>query len=81
MDCLLLVGQEDRPGLGVQGLDVALAVALLVLAGQFVLLDHVVLVVLAGGAGDQADLHMLAPDLLVDIKTFLSCPGRSALSG
>ena len=65
----LLVGQEDRAGLGVQGLDVALAVTLLVLAGQLVLLDHVVLVVLAGSAGDQADLHVLAPYLLVDVKT------------
>ena len=62
------VGQEDRARLGAERLDVAHAVVLLVHPGQLVLLDDVVEIVLAGGGGDEPDLDMLSPDLLVDVE-------------
>ncbi len=62
------VGQEDGAGLGAQRLDVTHPVVLLVDPGQLVLLDDVVEVVPAGGGGDQTDLDVLAPDLLVDVE-------------
>ena len=65
------VGQKNRAGLRVQGLDVPDAVVLLVRPRQLVLFDGPVQVFLATGRGDEAGLRMLAHDLPVKIKTRL----------
>ena len=62
------VGQEDGPRLRPERLDVAHAVVFLVHTGQLVFLDDVVEIILARRGGDQTDLDVLAPDLLVDVE-------------
>jgi hypothetical protein len=78
--CLVAVrmSQQDRPGLGVQCLDLADAVVLLVGAGEFMLANAVVIVVLDRGCGDQPGLRVRAHDQTVGVVASLLVPYEDA---
>ena len=73
------VDEEHRAGLGVERLDVAHAVVLLVGPRQLVLLDDALEVILATGGGDQPGLAVPAHDLAVEIEMRLRVLPERAL--
>ena len=62
------VGQEDRPGVRVAGVDVADAVRLLVRAGLLVLFDDVVQIIVDADAADKPRLGAAVHDLAINIQ-------------
>ena len=74
---LRAVGEKNRAGLRVERLDVPHAVVLLVLPGQFVLLDDAAQVFLATGGGDQAGLRVVPHDLAVEVEAGLRVLARA----
>ena len=61
------VGEEDRSGLGIQGVDLAHPVVLLLRPGELVAADPVALVVGHRGDRHQAGLHVLSHLQTVDV--------------
>ncbi len=64
---ILLVGEEHRPGLGIERVHLAHAVVFLVGAGELVLADAVGVVIGHAGGGDEAGLLMIAHDQPVEV--------------
>ena len=64
---IVLVGQEHRPGLGAERIDLPHAIVLLVGAGELVLADAVCVVIGHAGRSDKARLMVIAHDQPVEV--------------
>ena len=72
------VGQENRPGIGVELKAVAGAVVFLVLAGLFVLAHDILRIVINVAADHQTGLGMRAHDLAIDVQVLAGLPDQRA---
>ena len=75
---MLPVRQKDRFRLGGTGVKMLNAVQFLFPAGQFMLLDGAVRILVHGGAADDARLHATPHDLAVNVKGRCAVPDEVA---